>query len=58
MERLLITRIKAAKRLDIGVDTLDKLACAGKIGRAKIGSRVYFSPKELQAFVKKEEKLC
>lgn len=54
----MITRIKAAKRLDISVDTLDKLACAGKIRRVKIGSRVYFSPKELQAFVKKEEKLC
>ena len=58
MEQLLITRIKAAKRLDISVDTLDKLACAGNIRRVKIGSRVYFSPKELQAFVKKEEKLC
>lgn len=58
MEQLLIARIKAAKRLDISVDTLDKLACAGKIRRVKIGSRVYFSPKELQAFVKKEEKLC
>lgn len=58
MEQLLITRIKAAKRLDISVDTLDKLARAGKIRRVTIGSRVYFRPEELQAFVKKEGKLC
>ena len=50
MEQLLITRTEAAKCLNISVDTLDKLTCAGKIRRATIGSRAYFSPEELQAF--------
>ena len=44
MEQLLITRHEAAKALNIS--------------RITIGSRVYFSPEELQAFVKKEGSLC
>lgn len=58
MEQLLITRTEAAKALNISVNTLDRLTCAGKIRRVTIGSRVYFSPEELQAFVKKEGSLC
>ena len=57
MEQLLITRHEAAKALNISVNTLDRLTCAGKIRRITIGSRVYFSPEELQAFVKKEGSL-
>lgn len=58
MEQLLITRTEAAKALDISVDTLDRLANIGKLRRVTIGSRVYFSPEELRAFVKKEGALC
>lgn len=58
MEKLLIPRIEAAKILSISVDKLDQLQCAGRIKRVTIGSRVYYSPEELQAFVKKEGALC
>lgn len=58
MEQLLLTRGEAAKALNISVDTLDRLTCAGKIRRVTIGSRVYFSPEELKAFVRKEGAIC
>lgn len=58
MEELLVTRIEAAKSLRISVDTLDHLRSIGKIRSVTIGSRVYFSPEELRAFVKKEGSLC
>ena len=58
MEKLLIPRHEAAKLLSISVDTLDWLRDAGKIRAVTIGARVYYSPEELQAFVKKEGALC
>lgn len=58
MEQLLLTKTEAAKALNISVDTLDRLTCSGKIRRVTIGSRVYFSPDELRAFVRKEGALC
>lgn len=58
MDKLLIPRVEAANLLSISVDTLDELQCAGKIRRVTIGARVYYSPEELQAFVKKEGALC
>lgn len=58
MENLLITRAEAAKALNIIVDTLDRIRNDGKLREVRIGSRVYFSPEELQAFVRKEGALC
>jgi hypothetical protein len=58
VEQLLVKRIDAAKALEISVDTLDWLCQTGKIRKITIGSRVYFSPEELRAFVKEEGKLC
>jgi excisionase family DNA binding protein len=58
MEKLLIPRIEAAKYLSISVDTLDWLRRAKKLRAVTIGARVYYSPEELQAFVKKEGSLC
>ena len=58
MEKLLIPRIEAAKVLSISVDTLDELRDGGKLRAVTIGARVYYSPEELQAFVKKEGALC
>lgn len=54
MDKLLITRKEAAEALSISVDTLDELRAAGKIKAVLIGARVYFSPAELEAFVRKE----
>lgn len=54
MEKLLLTRIEAAKVLSISVDTLDELRSREKIRAVTIGSRVYYSPDELRAFVMKE----
>lgn len=58
MEKLLIPRVKAAELLSISVDTLDHLRNAKRIRAVTIGSRVYYSPEELQAFVKKDGALC
>lgn len=58
MEKLLIPRIEAAKYLSISVDTLDHLRRAELIRAVTIGSRVYYSPEELQAFVRKDGALC
>lgn len=58
MEKLLIPRIEAAKILSISVDKLDELRNVGKLRCVTIGSRVYYSPEELAAFVKKEGALC
>lgn len=58
MEKLLIPRIEAAKLLSISVDKLDELRERRKVRAVTIGSRVYYSPEELQAFVKKEGALC
>ena len=58
MEKLLIPRIEAAERLSISVDTLDMLRRAKKLRAVTIGARIYYSPEELQAFVKKEGALC
>ena len=53
MEQLLITRKEAADALRISVDKLDELRNEGKIRWVNIGFRVYFSPEELRAFVRK-----
>lgn len=58
MEQLIITRKEAADALHISVDKLDELRTEGKIRWVNIGSRVYFSPEELRAFVKKGGNLC
>lgn len=58
MEQLLITRTEAAQALRISVDKPDELRSDGKIRWVNIGSRVYFSPEELRAFVKKGGNLC
>lgn len=54
MEKLLYTRKEAADALSISVDTLDRLYAANKIKAIYIGSRVYYSPDALRAFVTKE----
>ena len=54
MEKLLLTRKEAVLALNIGVDILDMLRNSGKLRAVNIGSRVYFSPDELKAFVTKE----
>lgn len=54
MEKLLLTRKEAAQTLNISVDTLDELRNAGKLRAVNIGTRVYYSPDELRAFVTKE----
>jgi excisionase family DNA binding protein len=54
METLLLTNAEAAKALHISVDTLTELRDAGKIRCVRIGSRVYYSPDELRAFITKE----
>ena len=54
MEKLLLTRKEAVLALNIGVDILDMLRNSGKLRAVNNGSRVYFSPDELKAFVTKE----
>ena len=54
MEKLLLTRKEAAQALNISVDTLDELRSAGKVRALNIGTRVYYSPDELKAFITKE----
>lgn len=54
MEKLLLTRKEAVLALNISVDILDMLRNSGKLRAVNIGSRVYFSPDELKAFVTKE----
>ena len=58
MEKLLFTRKEAADVLNISVDTLDWLRREKKIRAVNIGSRVYYSPDELRAFITKEGPLC
>lgn len=58
MEKLLFTRKEAADALNISVDTLDWLRREKKIRAVNIGSRVYYSPDELRAFITKEGPLC
>lgn len=58
MDKLLITRKEAAEALSISVDTLDELRADGKISAVTIGARVYFSPAELEAFVRKGGPIC
>lgn len=58
MEKLLVSRIEAADMLSVSVKTLDRLSAAGKISKVNIGSRVYYSPEELRAFITKEGYLC
>lgn len=53
-EKLLMTRLDAAKVLSISVKTLDKLRDSGKIKYITIGSRVYIASDELRAFITKE----
>lgn len=57
MERLLLTRKEAAASLGISVDTLDVIRNSGKLKYVYIGSRVYFSPDVLRAFVAKEGRI-
>lgn len=47
MEQLLVTRKEAARLLS-----------SGDIKAITIGSRVYYSPEELRAFITKEGALC
>lgn len=54
MEKLLLTRKEAAEALSVSVDTLDRIRDSGVLRALNIGSRVYFSPDELKAFVTKE----
>lgn len=54
METLLLTNKEAADALRISVDTLTRLRDAEKIAAVRIGSRVYYSPEVLRAFVRKE----
>ena len=54
MEKLLMTRLEAAKALSISDKTLDKLRETGKIKYITIGSRVYIASDELRAFITKE----
>lgn len=58
MEKLLISRMEAAQMLSISTRMIDRLANAGKIKKVMIGSRVYYSPDELKAFITKEGPLC
>lgn len=58
MEKMLFTRKEAADALNISTDTLDRLKQAQKIRSINIGSRVYYSPDELKAFITKEGPLC
>ena len=58
MEKLLIPRKEAAALLSISVDMLDELRKVGEIRAVTIGSRVYFSPEELRAFVMKDGELA
>lgn len=53
-EKLLMTRLEAAKALSISDKTLDRLRDAGKIKYITIGSRVYIAADELRAFITKE----
>lgn len=54
MEKLLLARKEAAEALNISADTLDRIRDSGILRAINIGSRVYFSPDELRAFVTKE----
>ena len=58
MEKLLISRMEAAQMLSISTRMIDRLANAGKIRKVMMGSRVYYSPDELKAFITKEGPLC
>lgn len=58
MDKLLIPRVEADNLLSISVDTLDVLRRENILRAVTIGARVYYSPEELQAFVKKEGALC
>ena len=58
MDKLLLTRKEAAEALNISVDTLDILKAQKKIRSINIGTRVYYSPDELRAFITKEGYLC
>lgn len=58
MEKLLFTRKEAADALNISVDTLDWLRREKKLRAVNIGSRVYYSPDKLKAFITKEGPLC
>lgn len=51
METLLLTRKQAADVLNISTDTLDRIKNNGDIECLYIGSRVYYSPDVLKAFV-------
>lgn len=53
-EKLLLTRLEAAKALSVSEKTLDKLRDSGKIKYMTIGSRVYIASDELRAFITKE----
>lgn len=50
MEQLLLSREEAAKALSISVDTLDRLADAGRIKRLKIGARTCYHIEDVRNF--------
>lgn len=52
MEQVLISRLEAAKALNISVDTLDRLANAGHIQRLKIGAKTCYAQSEITQFAK------
>ena len=53
IEKKLMTRQQVAEMLSISVDTLDDLRRRNLIRAVSIGARVYFTPEELDAFVKR-----
>lgn len=53
MEKLLVSRKKAAAALDISVDTLDRLANENKLHPVRIGVKVLYDPDELRAYAKR-----
>ena len=54
MDKLLLSSMEAAVALNISVDILERIRDSGILRAVNIGSRVYFSPDELKAFVTKE----
>ena len=58
MDKLLVTRKEAAEALSISVDKLDQLRNSGLSKERRIGSRVYFTPEELKAFLKRGYVMC
>jgi len=50
-DRMLIPEIEAARRLSLSVRTLFSLRMAGDLPHVRIGSRVFYEPANLGAFI-------